>query len=221
MENTKLYIILFVCIFTPAVLLFLYLFQKRSNREFETPEKLKEAPSITVELLNKEYALLAKEMQDIPILAFTQCSYIKSNTTQVLETGWLALRIVLLGLVGVRARVVQSTAVSFFVLSSDNLHFLTFDEELVEEHLIFTQDQLSQGKITKVKRSDCYQLSIDVEGKTLAFLVKKAIQDPIQSYDFRTLYNPKSTPKLQGKKRLMTLYFINKIKELYPNLTKL
>ena len=207
-------------VFITVTLTYDYWLFKKMKSEFNKPSMLRKAPKIAKALLKNEYALLAKHLEGLSICAFTQCDYVKSiKRRSTFDLLTHRLKRLVYDLVDVKEN--QVLASSYFVLSGEDLYYLTFVNGKVTAQLQFNQQQLSKSRIKKQGRLGVYHLSIPVNGKSITFALRRSMYDfPVQMSQFNASTYRSST-KLVGKQHLMILYFMCQMKRAYPNLTPL
>ncbi|MBJ2174833.1 hypothetical protein JBL43_11335 [Aureibaculum sp. A20] len=179
------------------------------------------------ELLNGKFSFLKDEMKNAPVDAFSEGRIPTTTGDKAKALATDMAKSAAWRLVGVKARYTREDAVCYFVLSGDELHFLTYFEDKIESHIIFNNDQVRSATISQIENSKTqkkfgagdhneYELTFTLKGEPTALILKDYITEVVG----QGIPNAMSTEynKDLVKQNLIGLHFKQVLGEKYHHL---
>ncbi|WP_117879638.1 hypothetical protein [Aureibaculum luteum] len=179
------------------------------------------------ELLNGKFSFLKNEMKNAPIDAFSAGRIPNSLGDKAKALATDVAKSAAWRLVGVKARYTREDAMCYFVLSGDDLHFLTYFEDKIDSHTLFTKDKINGATISQIESAKTekkfgagvhneYQLTFTMKGEPIVLILKDYITEVVG----QGIPNAMSTEynKDLVKQNLIGLHFKRMLGEKYHHL---
>lgn len=128
--------------------------QKKTTKNYETPEMVAKSEEFKAELLQRIFSPLNNKFPNQTIDAFTECAYLTNLTAKTKNTLITGLKVIGYSLIGVRATYTQADNAAYLVLTGEDLHYVFFQEGELASLFTLTRGQLQRAKITDLSAVD-------------------------------------------------------------------
>ena len=199
--------------------------RKKVGEKFNVENQRENTPQILKKQIEGNLSFLSTQLGDVPIDAFTQAKIPVSRGRVAKNMAVDAAKTAAWALVGVRARYTREDALCYFILSGDDLHFLSYFQAELGDHIIIGRDRLEGATIEQETkklahgRQDIanikeYRLVVDVDGEILQINFYNTVIDGRENMNFFGEDYHKESVELN----LMGEYFIEQLEAKYSNL---
>lgn len=182
------------------------------------------------ELLTQDFSKLKQWMEDKPIDAFTSASVPQSTSNKIQEFVTDGIKNVALSAIGVKLRRVETDC--FWVLSGNNLHFLSTDTDgELDEHIVFDTSRMENAKLeyggvlksqlgVYAKSSEEYLpkthiITFDIDGNPLSLEIHDRLNYVVPPTG---MLNMKKQLETRAKYQVVGEKFVSILQNKYPNL---
>ncbi|MDM1388742.1 hypothetical protein HX052_01960 [Myroides marinus] len=203
--------------------------QKKTTKNYETPEMVAKSEEFKAELLQRIFSPLNNKFPNQTIDAFTECAYLTNLAAKTKSTLITGLKVIGYSLIGVRATYTQADNAAYLVLTGEDLHYVFFQEGELSSLFTLTRGQLQRAKITDLSAVDktsriqstvgdkvSKKLIYESDGKNVEIILFDRITKGTQGIPLSDASS--SIVDILGKCRVMGISFKEKLIEQYPNL---
>lgn len=227
--STIIYVVIFFVVFY-AVAIFWWRSQRNKSKNafanLDLSREARSAPQYQQDLMNGDYAFLKKQMDNLPVDAFTTASSEYTATDRAKDLGKDALKsLATLGTV----KFSTVTTPKYLALSGDELHlFDTNKDGDIDKHLVFDRLRLQQSTLAEtpltgsswkqIKYGDyalrSYKLELSTDNKPVTLLLYSGLVNVSANNAAFLSMNANK----QVQEFVVGNYFLNKLGERYPHL---